>query len=473
MGSRYVPGGFAFAVAWRALLLGVLAFSVAHVLLNTQLYATALLLLLGIVLLIFDLARATATVDLTLVRYLERLGGDAAEAPTPDAVPGERLALAMRGAAARINARRADQQRRIDHLQGLVDTVSAALLVVRSGGRVVLANRAARRLAGEPVHRLDQMTALGSTLAQRLASLPPGARNLGRLASGEPVLISSAEMILTGDEPLRLISLQSISGELEPVEVKAWQDLARTLSHEMMNSLTPIVSLAESAAELVRDPAGAGLEAGAAAVEASEALDVIARRTSGLMRFVERYRLVGSLPPPRLERVQLLDLVAAVGRLMEPAFVARGVDYAHAVEPPDTLVVGDRELLEQALINLLQNAMEAVRAGAAPHVELLCRGQAGRVDLIVLDNGDGVPAELRDQIFVPFFSTKRGGAGVGLSLVRQIALAHGGQVKVGDAESGGAAFTLSLPTALQPAQALEPETDISAPSRVEALKGVS
>jgi signal transduction histidine kinase len=117
--------------------------------------------------------------------------------------------------------------------------------------------------------------------------------------------------------------------------------------------------------------------------------------------------------------------------------------------------------------------MEAVRAGAAPHVELLCRGQAGRVDLIVLDNGDGVPAELRDQIFVPFFSTKRGGAGVGLSLVRQIALAHGGQVKVGDAESGGAAFTLSLPTALQPAQALEPETDICAPSRVEALKGVS
>lgn len=447
MGFRYAPGRFAFGVAWRALLLGVLALLVVHVLVDTRLYATVVLLLALIVVLVLDLARTTAAADLTLARYLESLGGDAAEAPAKSAVPGDRLAVAMRSATARLNAQRADQQRRLDHLHGLVDTVSAALLVLRPGGRVTLANRAARRLAGEPVDRLDQISALGPALRERLLSLPPGGRDVARLASGEPVLISSAELIVTGDEPRRLISLQSITGELEPVEVKAWQDLARTLSHEMMNSLTPIVSLAESAAGLVRDPAAAGLEPGAAAAEASQALDVIARRTAGLMRFVERYRLIGALPAPRLERLWLSELVAAVGRLMEPVLVARGVEYASRIEPADAPLMGDRELLEQALINLLQNAMEAVHVSPAPRVELLCRVDAGRVDLVVLDNGPGVAPEIQDQIFVPFFSTRRGGAGIGLSLVRQISLAHGGQIRAGAAEGCGAAFTLSLPMA--------------------------
>jgi nitrogen fixation/metabolism regulation signal transduction histidine kinase len=143
-------------------------------------------------------------------------------------------------------------QHDLQYAQTLLDTVSAVLMVIGSDGRVTLANRAAHRFAGAPVSRLDQIAAIGPAAAQAILALSPGARQIVRVADGQSVLTSVSQLSVPGNGPQRLISLQRIAGELDAVELKAWQDMARVLAHEMMNSLTPIASLTESLERILR-----------------------------------------------------------------------------------------------------------------------------------------------------------------------------------------------------------------------------
>jgi signal transduction histidine kinase len=210
------------------------------------------------------------------------------------------------------------------------------------------------------------------------------------------------------------------------------------LAHEIMNSLTPICSLSETLQARLRAP-------DAEPAEVAEALDVIARRSAGLMHFVERYRRLTDLPSPEPARLRAADVVARLDKLMAPMMAEAGVDYASVVTPPQLAFQADPELLEQALINLLKNALEAAcgRPGAA--VRLGVRLEESQVALIVEDNGPGLPAGDPEAVFVPFFTTKDAGSGVGLTLARQIALAHGGRLEAQARPGGGAAFRLVLP----------------------------
>jgi len=210
------------------------------------------------------------------------------------------------------------------------------------------------------------------------------------------------------------------------------------LAHEMMNSLTPILSLSETLkSRLPRSAAGKALGAD---------LEVIARRSAGLMNFVERYRRLTDLPPPEMARTRAAELAASLDRLMGPLMAEAGVDYASAVTPKALAFEADAELLEQALINLLKNALEAVRERKGAAVRLAIRlDDEALLALVVEDNGPGLPADDPDAAFVPFFSTKPGGSGVGLTLARQIALAHGGKLEHSARPGGGAVFRLVLP----------------------------
>jgi signal transduction histidine kinase len=181
--------------------------------------------------------------------------------------------------------------------------------------------------------------------------------------------------------------------------------------------------------------------------DVADAVDVIARRSAGLMSFVERYRTMAELPPPALELLPVEDFIHHIDQLMRPTLESRGVAYSSSVEPPGLTVRADGGLLEQALINLLHNAMEALSAAADPRIELRCQIRDEDCVISVSDNGKGLESGSLEHIFVPFFTTQPGGTGIGLSLARQIAHAHHGRLEAASNEPRGAVFTLSIPQA--------------------------
>lgn len=436
---RWAPAG----IVWRTALIGVLAFAAAWLMMGTRLYATATLALLIAALFAADVAR--------LIRRVVWVGRREID---------DRESI--------------DHQRQIEHLQSLLDTVAVALVVIQPDGRIALANRAARRLAARPVERLEDIRAIGSDAARALLSRAPGSRSVVPLADGGRAFASVSRFTSPAREPQRLLAIQRIAGELDAVEIEAWREMAHVLAHEMMNSLTPIVSLSESlegllrsvAPEAARDTADGDADCddprgGAAprSAEAIGALEAIRRRSSGLIDFVERYRAVAELPRPRPRRLQLDQLLDGVGRLLSAKLAERGISYRTSVVPPDLTVCADPQLLEQAIINLLRNASDAVLGVVRPSIEVSCRALDGQVHIEIADNGCGVPEARRDRIFVPFFTTKAGGSGIGLNLARQIALSHGGRLELRANAPAGSVFALVLPqsTASSSPQAPAPE----------------
>src|SRR6185295_3041278 len=173
--------------------------------------------------------------------------------------------------------------------------------------------------------------------------------------------------------------------------------------------------------------------------------EAIKRRSRGLMEFVARYRAVAELPPARLQPLRMDEFLRGIDRLLAPALKDRGIAYGSSVSPQALTANADPQLLEQAVINLLRNAGDAVASAREPRIEVCCELRDGRVVMSIADNGCGVPDARREQIFVPFFTTKPGGSGIGLNLARHVVLKHGGQLDVRANVPLGTVFTLSLP----------------------------
>lgn len=399
--------GFATGVVWRAALIGCLAFAAALAA-GSQLYATALVVVLVILLLGMDLVRASRSADHALAQFVDAVAAQGYEWPiAPRHL--NRLADSMRRAQGRLESGRAERQQRIDFLEGLIDTSSVALLVIDDPGRVLHANRAALLLGLE----------VGAPIALPVGS--PGSRGIVRLDDGRAVLMQVSGFRAPAMSGRRLVALQSVISDLDLVEIKAQQDLVRILAHEMMNSLTPIISLSEGVLQRLQ-AGGAGVEPG----ELKEAIEVISRRSSGLMSFVERYRRVAQVQTGPKISFRPSDLVTQLDNLVAPLMESAGVNYVSQAWPEAREGRADVELLEQALLNLLLNARDAVQDVSEPRVRLECTADEGGLIFSVLDNGPG----LRDPeaAFVPFYTTKPNGSGIGLTLARQIAAAHDGRL---------------------------------------------
>ncbi|NHN86918.1 sensor histidine kinase [Acetobacter musti] len=281
-----------------------------------------------------------------------------------------------------------------------------------------VANRAARRLfSTNDCLRPEQSVALETE--DRLVRLTP-------CAGGAPGIYFLSTVRTSGSGGIRqLLVLTDIETELNEADARTLRDLLSVLSHEIMNSLTPIVSLAETAHDLASRP-----DAAQSREMLAEALDTILRRARGIDRFVQGYRALARLPPPERKPTRLAELLATVVALFETRWgehVRLKVNF-----PPSHLTARlDAEQIEQALLNLLNNAADAALERThdiVPTVWLEAMGTSEKTVFAVRDNGVGVAEADRDSIFQPFFTLKRNGSGIGLTLTRQIALAHGGSL---------------------------------------------
>lgn len=408
MDSRaYGSGAWAFGLAVRIALAGLLALLLFLDLSLTRHYATALVLVLLFGLLLFEAA--------------QRYGAPASLQPA-------------------IRASDLEQTQKLDRMQALLDAVGVALIALAADGRITLVNRAARLMAGQEAGRLEDVRALGPHAAAGIAALPVGARQIVTMADGRPMLVWVAAFAAPGQPAQKLVSLQGVTGELDAVQLKAWMDMSRVLSHEIMNSLTPIASLSESLARILPQQTGAN-------PEAADALAAIGRRSQHLMSFVERYRRIADLPSPAPATILAAGFLADLDALTATELAAQGIGWRCVPPPPALSLRADPVLLGQALVNLLHNAADAARASPAPQVTLTCIAAKDSIDFIVADNGAGIAPEQREDVFLPFFTTKSGGSGIGLPLARQIALAHGGRLTSEDNPGGGTLFRLTLPVA--------------------------
>ena len=353
------------------------------------------------------------------------------------------LGDALDSALKTLQARHVQASTEARYLAAIVDDSPSALLALDENGRIEMLNKAARQLfSRQPLARRADLAALGPELAAA-ADLPPGTRKVTRLLiDGVPhrAIFASAHVARL-DRGVTILSILPVQSELGALEVAAQADLVRVLTHEIMNSLTPVTSLARSSAEMVALAEQQGAELGDARV----ATETVARRAEGILRFVESYREFAQTPEVRRRSFAALPWAEELLRLSLASADERHVGAVLEVDPQTLKLNADPELLAQALLNLLRNAFRVTADVAKPVIVLaISRQPGGRYRIEVRDNGPGIPAERRDDVFLPFYTTHKGGSGVGLSFARQVALAHGGSISAGEAPEGGASISMII-----------------------------
>jgi nitrogen fixation/metabolism regulation signal transduction histidine kinase len=361
------------------------------------------------------------------------------------------LHRAMAEVLSEFNKVRAGREANFRYMNTIITHVETGLIGVGADGEIKLINPAAKRLLdAEPVHRLQDLARVRRPVADAIGELEPGGRSLVRFdRDGKTSHLSlAATEIRLADRVVKIVSLHDIGRELDERELETWRQLGRVLSHEIINSVTPIASLASSTRRMLGS-AGCNGQTGSYSIETDayedleNVMETIAKRSQGLVRFVEDYRRLTRLPKPVQQVIRLSDLLSRVEQLLLARPDTGSIRIETSVEPPSLELMADPDLVEQIIINIGANAIQALDGREDGLVEISGRmGERGAVVIEVADNGPGIADSAIGRVFTPFFTTKTGGTGIGLSLARQIMRLHGGDVGVTSVPNKRTVFTL-------------------------------
>lgn len=418
---------------------------------NTEWQLTPLVCGAAALLLLVELIRYVESVNRELSSFLNFVTHHDFAVSFPIAEKGEvfrQLEAAYGALASEYRSLNAEKAANHQYLESLIEHVSTALVCLDGDGTVQLMNRQARELLKTPhLHSARSFKRVDENLPSLLDGLDDGDRSLVELEiEGETLqlVLFATEFQLLGHR-YKLISFQNIRDELEQREVDFSQKLIRVMTHEIMNSVTPIIALSRVIEEAISRLGESGSDEELSEEERSDLVRSVASiqsRSSGLLRFVQAYSTLTNLPRPNFSDVDVRALLEQVDALMTPAAAAAGVALEIRLGESEISVRADSEQIQQVLINLVKNSIEALN-GRRGHVTLFAgMDTQGEVVIQVTDDGPGIDQDQLENVFVPFFTTKRRGTGVGLSVSRQIMSLNKGLISVRSVPGRGTEFTL-------------------------------
>ena len=347
---------------------------------------------------------------------------------------------------------RSEKEEHFHYLQSIVQNIDVSIIAYQHDGNIEMINKSAKKLFQlGSVKNISALSALSETLVETLLSIKPGENKLVKVQDEDDLLqlaINATEFKIK-NKVIILATIKNIQNVLEEQETEAWQKLIRVLTHEIMNSITPIASLSSTLDGMLRDFNKKREENGTmdheTIGEIQMALETINKRSNGLLHFVNTYRNLTRIPKPNFKITRVSDLFETISRLMEKELKDHNVRLVTSLEPASLEISMDDQLIEQVLINLIKNSTHALEGRKEPRIELRAYlNKRGRPTIQVYDNGVGILKEVMDKIFIPFFTTKPSGSGIGLSLSRQILKLHGGTITAQSEPDVETSFTLTF-----------------------------
>lgn len=441
------------AVLFRVGALLVTIFSLAFLIASDGYIITELILLILLGLQVISLIKYVQRGNEDILVFLESIENDdmthryKTDFDNPEL---NRLNAALNKVLINLQEARKEKEADYQYLKNIVQHIGIGLITFDKKGKVQIINTAAKKLL--KVNQLDNISdlkSLNENLVDIIIRLRTGGRDLIRMEIGGDIVqlaIYAIELTLRG-KMYKLISVQNIQNELEEKEMEAWQNLVRVLTHEIMNSVTPISSLANTVEDELKVQLNNDQEINAISNEDIEdlhlAVQTIKKRSQGLIRFVQDFRNLTHIPKPKIAEIAVQPLLVEMLMLLKKEIEINNVQASIKVDPPSMTINADKELIEQVLINLIKNATQAFDEQTNKLVEVKAYfDEKSRPIISIKDNGNGIDDEALQKIFIPFFTTKKSGSGIGLSLSRQIMRQHQGMLGVKSKVDEGTEFFL-------------------------------
>ncbi len=423
----------------RVILLSISLYLFIYLLGHDQRYVSPVILAFIILFQLFDIIRFVERTNRKLSRFLESVKySDFSSGFAYDNKLGKTFRELNRSFNEVLEAfrqARAEKEEHLNYLHTVVQHVSTGLISFDNEGNIGLINTTAKRFLQAPqIHNLIELKPINPEVYRQLHELQPGHKALIRKSSDISLAMHATELRLRGNT-YKLVALQNIESELQEKEIEAWQNLTRVLRHEIMNSITPIASLTETLNQILSEETekkNGGYYIMEDSVEdLTDGLSTIENRSKGLIRFIDAYRDYTTIPKPKFSQVKIKKMFDHIFNLLFAEMESLGIEFNFSLVPENLEINADRELIEMVLINLIKNAREAIQETNEAKIEIRGRMDIDQRILIeVKDNGPGIIPEAMERIFIPFYTTKKDGSGIGLALSRQIMQLHNGSLYV-------------------------------------------
>jgi nitrogen fixation/metabolism regulation signal transduction histidine kinase len=429
---------FRFRVAFRVTMIGLMMWLFIYMISRPNMVFAAALMLLIILGQLIELYRFTSQTNRKLTRFLESVKySDFISGFTNDNKLGSsfrELNKAFNEVLEAFRKARSEKEENGQFLNTIVQQVRTGILSFETDGTIQLINTNARKyLNNHIIKNIHELKHVNPALYDSIMEVKPGKSSLYKTNNEVLLTIQATEIRIRGNA-VKLVTLQNIQSELQQQELEAWQNLTRVLRHEIMNSITPISSLTSTLREVLdhdlKKVNGHYELQNEGADDLREGLITIESRSKGLIKFIDAYREYTSVPQPKLTSVRISHLFDRINQLMKPEFRNTRIEFLIHTESEYLSIQADEEMIEQVLINLVKNAREALLDQEDGEILMAARLENNTILIEVTDNGPGIIKEAMEKIFIPFFTTKKTGSGIGLSLSRQIMQMHNGSLSV-------------------------------------------